>query len=144
VANLVPPYEETGGYHGVSAALEFAVCNLQVSNIIVLGHSQCGGIGALMADGVSGRDKFISNWMTIAEPARRQVNAELPSADIATRCRAAERAAVALSLDNLRTFPFVAERLLSGELTLHGWYFDLENGDLLEYQPETAMFQSIV
>lgn len=78
VANLVPPYEENGVYHGVSAALEFAVCRLEVERIIVLGHSQCGGIGALMTGdcGAEGAG-FIGRWMSIAAPAREQVMAAL-------------------------------------------------------------------
>ncbi|MGI2336086.1 MAG: carbonic anhydrase [Dehalogenimonas sp.] len=145
VANLVPPYEESDGYHGVSAALEFAVCNLRVSNIIVLGHSQCGGIGALLSGAATdGGDKFISHWMSIAAPARESVMAENAAADPATRRRAAEQAAVKLSLENLKTFPFVMKRLTEGDLALFGWYFDLESGDLQEYEAEAGLFKSIV
>lgn len=143
VANLVPPYEDDGGHHGVSAALEFAVTGLKVNHIIVLGHSGCGGIGALMAGEATVGNKFISNWMAIAEPARRRVLEDNRDAAPDELCRAAERAALADSLANLRTFPFVADRVSAGDLALHGWYFDLEKGELLEYRPEQDDFVAV-
>lgn len=145
VANLVPPYEESGGLHGVSAALEFAVCHLKVEHIVVLGHSGCGGIKALMADncGCTGGG-FISNWMSIAVPAREQVLSELPGKDPALQQRAAEQAAILLSLENLSTFPWIKQRVIGGSLSLHGWYFDITKGELLEYQPEQSSFVKVV
>ena len=94
VANLVPPYETTGRYHGTSAALEFAVCNLQVENIIVLGHSRCGGIRALL-DGYGQNDEgegFIAPWVQIAAPAREEVLRRWPDAGREFQQRACERA----------------------------------------------------
>ncbi len=142
VANLVPPCEEDGGRHGVSAALEFAVCHLEVEHIVVLGHSQCGGINALMAGscGCKG-DSFISSWMSIAAPAREKVLAELGGKDPKLQQRAAEQASILLSLENLHSFPWIDERVTAGTLSLHGWYFDLNAGDLLEYQPHLGLFQ---
>lgn len=144
VANLVPPYEEDGGRHGVSAALEFAVCHLGVEHIIVLGHSQCGGINALMA-GSCGctADGFISSWMSIAAPARERVLAELPDKEPALQQRAAEQASILLSLENLHSFPWIDQRVKAGELSLHGWYFDLSAGELSEYQQDSGLFQKV-
>lgn len=142
VANLVPPYEENGGLHGVSAALEFAVCHLEVEHIIVLGHSRCGGISALMAGdcGCKGGG-FISRWMSIATSAREQVLAELPGKDPQLQQRAAEQAAILLSLENLHSFPWIDERVAAGSLSLHGWYFDLTAGELMEYSPTLGTFE---
>lgn len=144
VANLVPPYENADGLHGVSAALEFAVCHLGVEHIIVMGHSQCGGIGALMAGscGCKG-DGFISRWMSIATPAKEKVLAALPDKDPQLQQRAAEQAAILLSLENLHSFPWIDEKVAAGSLALHGWYFDLSSGELLQYQPEAGLFQRI-
>lgn len=144
VANLVPPCEEDGGRHGVSAALEFAVCHLGVEHIIVLGHARCGGIKALMAGtcGCKGGG-FITNWMQIAVPARERVLAELADKDADLQQRAAEQASILLSLENLHTFPFIHERIESGKLSLHGWYFDLAEGQLLEYHQESGAFAPI-
>jgi carbonic anhydrase len=144
VANLVPPCEDDRGRHGVSAALEFAVCFLQVEHIIVLGHSQCGGIRALMEGGCDHTaNGFIARWMSIAAPARAQVLAELPSRDPEIQRQAAEQAAILLSLENLHSFPFVDERVNAGQLTLHGWYFDLAHGELLEYDAESRGFRRL-
>lgn len=144
VANLVPPYEGDGGRHGVSAALEFAVCHLGVEHIVVLGHSQCGGINALMAGscGCKGGG-FISSWMSIAAPAREKVLAELPGKDPKLQQRAAEQAAILLSLENLHSFPWIDDRVTAGTLSLHGWYFDLNAGELLEYRQCSSLFQKI-
>lgn len=144
VANLVPPFEENGGLHGVSAALEFAVCHLGVEHIIVMGHSQCGGINALMAGscGCKGGG-FISRWMSIAVPAKEKVLTELPGKDAKLQQRATEQAAILLSLENLHTFPWIDLRVTDGVLSLHGWYFDLQTGELSEYQPTSGQFQKV-
>jgi carbonic anhydrase len=144
VANLVPPFEESGGVHGVSAALEFAVCHLGVEHIIVLGHSQCGGIGALMRGtcGCKGGG-FISRWMDIATPAREKVLAELSLKTPELQQRAAEQASILLSLENLHSFPWIHERVAQGSLNLHGWYFDIAAGELHAYAPECAGFEKL-
>lgn len=143
VANLVPPYEEDKGHHGVSAALEFAVCDLGVEQIIVLGHSQCGGINALMTGGLADKGQgFISRWMSIAAPARERILSELPTKDAMLQQRGTEQAAILLSLENLRTFPFVADRLNANALFIYGWYFDLDNGELLGYNAEQGVFEN--
>ena len=144
MANLVPPFEGNGGLHGVSAALEFAVCHLGVEHVIVLGHSQCGGIGALMADscGCDG-GSFISRWMSIAAPAREKVLAELPGKKPELQQRAVEQASILLSLENLHSFPWVGQRVAAGTLSIHGWYFDLAVGELLEYQSDVGLFLKI-
>jgi len=144
VANLVPPYDESDGLHGVSAALEFAVCHLEVEHVIVLGHSQCGGINALMTDSCSCTGgSFISSWMSIAAPAREKVLAELPGKDAKLQQRAAEQAAILLSLENLHSFPWIDQRVTDGILSLHGWYFDLNAGELSEYRQDSGLFQKI-
>jgi carbonic anhydrase len=141
VANLVPPCEHGGGQHGVSAALEFGVCSLGVEHIIVLGHSQCGGIRALLegARGCQGGE-FVAKWVGIAEPAREKVLRELPHKPLESQARACEQAAILLSLENLLTFPWIRQRVGVGELSLHGWYFDLGQGELLGYDPAAKAF----
>lgn len=141
VANLVPPYEPDGHYHGTSAALEFAVRGLAVEDIIVFGHAHCGGIAALMAEPQASRgagQEFVAAWMTIAYAARTRVLAETAAATATppgaeqpeARARACEQAAIEVSLGNLEGFPWIAERIEAGALRLHGWYFDLAEGRL--------------
>ena len=144
VANLVPPYVADGGQHGVSAALEFAVTILEVEHIIVLGHSQCGGINALMNGNCEDRGgTFISRWMSIAAPARDRIQTELAGKDLAYQQYAAEQAAILLSIENLHSFPFIDERITQGTLSLHGWYFDLREGELLEYRADLGVFKKL-
>ena len=143
VANLVPPSENQGHYHGTSAALEFGVCNLAVQHIIVLGHAQCGGIHALLEGGVARDDSFIAEWMSIAAAAREQVEQEHAGASSKERHRACEQRAILVSLDNLMTFSWIRERVEQGRLVLHGWYFDIERGELLGYDAAKSRFEAL-
>ena len=128
VANLVPPYQPDAAYHGTSAALEFAVRILEVQHIVVMGHSSCGGVGALLRGAEKGND-FILPWMDIAARAREEALAKAPH-DPAAAQRLGEHGAIKVSLDNLLTFPWVSERVKSGLLELHGCHFDIEHGQL--------------
>lgn len=142
VANLVPPYEIGGGRHGVSAAIEFAVVNLKVENVIVLGHRQCGGIRALMFPDETKAGGFVQSWMQVAEPARERALEFTGSADHDILWRNCELESIRTSLDNLRTFPFVAEAIRDRGMTLLGIYFDIEKGQLLELN-ENGVFSPV-
>jgi carbonic anhydrase len=144
VANLVPPAEGRAGHHGTTAALEYGVRFLGVKHVIVFGHAQCGGIQALMQrTGIDDPDSFISDWMQLVEPAREAVERELSDASPEMRARACEQKAIGVSLQNLMTFPWVRERVDSGQLALHGWYFDIEQGQLLQYNKTTRQFENL-
>lgn len=142
VANLVPPYEPGGNFASVPAALEFAVLSLEVEHVIVLGHAQCGGIRALMS-GTGPDGEFIGKWMSIAQRARERVFSELPGKPPALQARACEQAAILLSLENLMTYPWIAKRVASGMMHLHGWYFDIAEGSLLHYNPLNNAFEPV-
>jgi len=131
VANLVPPYEPDSAYHATSAALEFAVRVLEVTDLIVMGHAMCGGIGVLLRGAPAGAGDFLVPWMRIAEPAKRRV-LERGSADPQTDC---EQESVKLSLENLLTFPWIAERVAARRLTLTGTLFDIRSGVLTLLDP---------
>ncbi|KAJ3072811.1 hypothetical protein HDU98_002835 [Podochytrium sp. JEL0797] len=145
VANLVAPYNPDQGHHGVSAALEFAVKGLKVNNIIVMGHTKCGGIAALMR-GITDSDEteFLGPWMTIAEKARTKVLKHFSHKDMDTQCRACEHASILLSLENLVSYPWVREKLMNETISIHGWYFDFEDGELLALNPDTLVFEPLV
>ena len=143
VANLVPPFEKGGGYHGVSAAIEFAVVNLKVENIVVLGHRQCGGIRALVTGVQSDSESFVERWVSLARPAHFRAVAAHPDADQETLCHICEKEAIKISLENLRTFPFVVEAEKSRGMNLIGAYFDLETGHLLELNESAGEFHSV-
>ncbi len=144
VANLVPPYEPHGDYHGTSAALEFAVTGLEVEHVIVLGHSFCGGVKTFL-DGLHGpglepRPGFVANWMSLLRPAMAYLPPAEELRDPAARQRALERASVVNSLTNLETFPFVTERFAQGRLSLHAAHFDIETGVLWVHDPALGAF----
>ena len=115
VAGIVPPFESDSGHRGTSAALAFAVMALKVSNIVVLGHAQCGGVAAALDGKLAAGVPFLSAWIGLLEPALEH-SAHIH--DHAKRHEAMERDCIRLSLENLMTFPFVAERVTAGTLTL--------------------------
>ena len=144
VANLVPPFESSIGFHGVSAAIEFAVVNLQVENIVVLGHRQCGGIRSLFQPPQSQQEGgFVKQWMTIAAEARDQILKKMPDADMEIQCRECEKESIAISIKNLKTFHFIEKAIAERNLQLFGVYFDLEVGQLWAYDETTEAFEEL-
>jgi carbonic anhydrase len=143
IANLVPPCEpSTVGFHGTSSAIEFAVVDLKVDNIIILGHRQCGGIRALMR-GVTKTGSFVGQWMSIADEARKVVITKYPDADEEGQWRLAEMESLKVSYRNVHTFPFVKEAVKNGQLNIICVYFDLELGQLWEYEEPSQQFRQL-
>jgi carbonic anhydrase len=140
VANLVPPCENGGDYHGTSAALEYAVNDLKVENIIVMGHANCGGIKALWNDDGTTTSQFIQPWVSIAQSAKDEVAVTHAEHDTAAKLVACEQAAILVSLKNLLSFPFIKDRVEKGNLNLYGWYFDMRLGELFSYCPTQNLF----
>ena len=143
VANQVPPYAPDGAYHGVSAALEFAVAALKVKHIVVLGHARCGGVRAFAEGGepLSPGD-FIGKWMELMKPALEKVG---PRGDIAPDdwLRRLEFASVENSLANLMTFPRLAGQAERGDIALHGAFFGVATGKLSVRDPRTGIFEPV-
>ena len=133
IAGLAPPYETSSGFHGVSAALEFAVTQLEVAEIVVMGHGLCGGCAASLTgqfdDSIHGEGHFIADWVQMLDGARDKVRARHPQLDRAA-FQEMEQEAVKVSLANLRTFPWIAERERTGSLKLHGAHFSIAEGRL--------------
>ncbi len=129
VSNLVPPYAPDTGNHGTSAALEFGVTVLNVARVVVLGHSLCGGIRALVRGPRAEDGDFISSWMAIAKTARARVcdSPEAPS-DFDALCDLCERESIRVSLGNLLTFPWIKSRVEAGTLKLAGLHFNVQSG----------------
>jgi carbonic anhydrase len=143
IANLVPAYAPDGEQHGTSAAVEFAVTSLRVAHLIVLGHSNCGGINGChaMCSGkapeLEEKSSFVGRWMDILRPGYERIK-EIP--DEAERLRALEKEAVLISLENLMTFPFVRDAVASENMTLHGLWTDIGDGGLQHFDPEKDAF----
>jgi carbonic anhydrase len=121
VANIVPPYEKDEMHHGTSAALEFGINFLKVKHLILLGHSQCGGIQALLDNDASAND-FINNWVSIVKTCSTANNTD----DCA-------KLALKQSYQNCLTFPWIEEKMLSKTLKIHLWFFDIKAGQIFTY-----------
>ncbi|MGK7752950.1 MULTISPECIES: carbonic anhydrase [unclassified Roseovarius] len=143
IANLVPPFTPDGQQHGTSAAVEYAVTALKVAHVIVLGHSNCGGVRGCdaMCSGeapeLNDKTSFVGRWMDILRPGYERVR---KIKDTEERVAALEKQAVLVSLENLVTFPFVAAAIESGNLTLHGLWHDIGEGVIEHYVPEEEGF----
>lgn len=146
VANLVPPHVQATYFAATTSAMAFAIHNLEVEHIIVMGHAQCGGIRTLMEHHAPTCDEeiLIAKWLGIAEDARQKVLHQLPGRSPQTLAHACEQAAILVSLENLMSYPWIHQRVAAGKLALHGWYFDMPNGELLEYQSQTGCFNVLV
>ena len=133
IAGLVPPYTDDGGQHGTSAAVEYAVTSLGITNLVVCAHSLCGGVKgchdmcAGHAPELEEKTSFVGRWMDILRPGYESVK---DVADEGERLRALEKEAVRVSLRNLLSFPFVAARVGDGRLALHGLWVDIGSGAL--------------
>jgi carbonic anhydrase len=146
VANLVPPHVQATYFAATTSAIAFAVHNLEVEHIIVMGHAQCGGIRALLAHKAPtcNEEELIAKWLGIAEDARQHVLRDLTGEPDQIKAHACEQAAILISLENLMSYPWIRQRVEAKKLALHGWYFDMEQGELLEYQPESGEFEVLV
>jgi carbonic anhydrase len=146
IAALAPPYETSRGFHGVSAALEFAVTQLNVGEILVMGHGLCGGCAAALTgqfdDTEPGEGHFIADWVRMLNEARDRVRARHAELDQEAFSQM-EREAVKVSLANLRTFPWIAEREQSGELKLHGAHFSIAEGRLYVLDEAEGTFRPV-
>jgi carbonic anhydrase len=136
IANLVPPYVTDGAQHGTSAAVEYAVTALRVAHILVIGHSACGGAKGCQqmcaghAPELEQKTSFVGRWLEILRPGYERVK---DIDDAARQLSALERQTVAVSLENLMSFPFVSERVNAGSLSLHGLWHDIGSGALEHY-----------
>jgi len=145
IANLVPPHEPNGDHHGTSAAVEYAVKGLKVAHIIVMGHSNCGGVQGFhdmctgRAPELAEKSSYVGRWMGLLRPGYRRLGGpeqEVDRHDL-------EREAVLVSLDNLMTFPFVAQAVKDDRLTLHGCWNEIGEGTLEVYAPDKRAFVAI-
>jgi carbonic anhydrase len=140
VANLVPPYKPDGGLHGVSAALEFAVNVLKVRHIVVMGHGGCGGVTASLTESKSALiGEFVAPWVKLLDAARARV---MDSGSLNPQF-ALELEGIETSLENLMSFPWVAEAVAAGKLDLHGAWFAIKHGELHWRNPASRRFEIV-
>lgn len=133
VANIVPPFEKDDYHHGTSAALEFAICFLEVKHLILLGHSQCGGIETLVKGNLLKKDDFISNWVSIIKD------------ESCLNCEADEYAKIGLekSYQNCLSFPWIKEKVDQNKLKIHLWFFDIKTGQILSDEQKNYNYRPL-
>lgn len=133
VANIVPPFEPDEAHHGTSAALEFGLCHLNIPNLVLLGHSQCGGIQALMDGDTPPPNDFITNWVSIVKSDGTDHN------DV-DECA---KSALQKSYDNCLTFPWIRDRIAAGQLVIHLWFFDIKTGQIFQYCQDDRSYRPL-
>jgi carbonic anhydrase len=132
VANIIPPFESDEGYHGTSAALEFGVCYLNVKHLIILGHSQCGGIEALLNSDKLKQNDFITRWVSLI---KTDSSIKDPNEF--------SKHAISLSYQNCLTFPWIKERITHKKLTIHQWFLDIKAGEISEYSNDNLRWVNL-
>ena len=144
IANLIPPYNPDGYHHGTSAAIEFAVCALKVPHIIVLGHSNCGGIKngyhLCKGDQVNEELQFVNKWLDILKPAYDTLE---QLSDEKAMISMLEKQSIINSIQNLSEFPFVQKALSSNEISIHGFWNNIGTGELEMLDPKSMLFESL-
>ena len=145
IGNIVPPAGVTGDTNSTAAAIEFAVANLHVSDIVICGHSQCGAISALLdKKPVSDATPHLRDWLKLAAPVLETLKknyGHLQNAGALQNAAAEEN--VLFALENLHSYPCVQERLVDGSLRLHGWFFKIATAELFAFDPETRQFSPL-
>lgn len=139
VANLAPPFDQGGGFHGVSAAIEFAVTQLKVGTILVLGHAQCGGVTAALQQRPRDPNSFLDAWISLLDKAKARINGHTGTAQ-----EALEHESIRVTLENLATFPFVADAMAERGLKLVGMRYGVADGGLELLDPESGQFKPVI
>ena len=145
VGNIIPPYDAIKDKNSVAAAIEFAILDLKVTDIIVCGHSNCGAMQALYKD----KREFnsmphLKDWLKIASPVIDVVNNFYSGLSTKSRLRITEEENILFQINNIQTYPFVDQLLKEGTLHLHGWYYDIRRGNIYAYNPVTNMFEKVI
>lgn len=138
VANLVPPFAGASGFHGVSAAIEFAVKQLQVETILVLGHAQCGGVAAALEERPRDPQSFLDTWIGLLDTAKARIPAQ------GDRASELEHESIRVTLENLATFPFIQDAVKARELNLIGMRYGVADGGLKLFDPGTGAFNPVL
>jgi len=144
IANLVPPYRITNEFVATTSAIEYAVCMLNVENIIVCGHSNCGGCAAMFYDD----EQFVNipnvkNWLTLAENVKKKVIKELGDNDMCRLEWVVEQTNVVEQLTHLMTYPYIKDRVESGKIKLYGLYYIIETGEIYNYNFDNGYFEVV-
>ena len=146
IGNFVPPYKEDQEYHGVTAVIEYAVSVLKVKDIIICGHSHCGACASLYDDMTSKKLKHVKKWLELGEKAKKHALKKLKNKShnvTDNLLRTTEKISVIHQLENLGTYPEVVRRVKKGKLNIHGWFYYIEDGTILVYDPQIKDYKKL-
>jgi len=144
VGNIIPPHDSIRDKNSVAAAIEFAVLELRVADIIICGHSNCGAMQTLFQEESDLEDMpHLRDWIRIALPVKEIMDKHYAHVSLDFRNRIAEKENILDQLRNIQTYPFVVKALEEGKLFLHGWYYDIGTGNIFSYNPVTDTFEMI-
>lgn len=144
IGNFVAPFNPDNDYHATASAIEYAVSILEISDIIVCGHSHCGAIGALYKDIEKNPENIHTiKWLELGAEAKKVAMFTHQNSPKEMMLRYTEKISVVYQLDNLLTYPAVKRRVEEGTLFLHGWHYDIEDGTMLYYDDETISFKPL-
>lgn len=142
IGNLVPPYGAANG-GGEEAAIEYALMALNIRDIIICGHTQCGAMNGILDSEIGLKMPRVARWLTHADATQRIVRDLYPEAKDLDRLTIAAEENVLVQLENLRTHPVVASGLASGNLKLHGWVYKIATGQIFTFSPETGQYAAM-
>ena len=144
IANIVPKYRVAEEYVSTTAAIEYAVNALEVENIVICGHSNCGGCNALHADPEK-LEKLpnVAHWIEQIQDVKNEVNFKHPNADPAKREWITEQINIVQQMQNLLSYPFIKERYEAGKINIFGWYYIIGTGEVYNFNKETSEFELI-
>ncbi|MCK9454618.1 MAG: carbonic anhydrase [Sulfurimonas sp.] len=146
IGNFVAPYKPDEDFHSTASAIEYAVSVLKVKSIIVCGHTKCGAIEAIYNKRCSRDPELVhtNTWLSLGESAKSQALLALGlEADKETLYRLTEKLSVISQLENLLTYPSVKSRIDKDEISIHGWVYDIQSGEIEYYDPEISQFVSL-
>lgn len=144
IANIVPPYRETQEYVATTSAIEFAVQVLNVSNIVVCGHSNCGGCASLYKSEEELKDiPHVKKWLELAQPARKYVLNNIAAGNDFQRDMMTEKINIIQQINNLSTYPFIKEKYTNNAINIYGWYYMIGTGEVYNYNKENGYYELI-
>ncbi len=144
IGNFVPPFKPDTDFHATASAIEYAVSVLEVSDIVIVGHSHCGACASLFKELPDSQELIhTKTWLRLGYPAKEEAIEEVGEEDKELLLRTTERLNVVVQLANLLTYPAVKRRVEEGRLFLHGWYYKIESGEIEYFDESSESFKPI-
>jgi carbonic anhydrase len=144
IANLVPTFRQIDEYLSTTAAIEYAIKELNVENIVVCGHSNCGGCSALFfKDKIEEKLPATAKWLELSEKVVTQVNEQIPNGTPGEKEWLAEQINIVEQMKHLLTYPYIKEKFENKKLNIYGWYYIIETGDVYNYNIDKGVFELV-